>query len=207
MQNYYAIKTESCFVTEVKRSKFIANSFLVSSEQDTAQKLQSIRKKYADASHNCYAYILSNGNSKTSDDKEPSKTAGYPIFEAIKGKNLSDTMVIVTRYFGGVKLGTGGLARAYKDAATAVLEQSGIVNYIYSVQYTVVTDYTTAAASENAINEYGTITAKNYDIKANITAVCPDCKLDEVINKINGITCGKAEISVKEKLFYRYNNC
>lgn len=206
MQSYYTIQNESCAEIEAKKSKFIARSFIVTEESIAAEKLALMRKTYSDASHICYAYILNNGITKNSDDKEPAKTAGYPILEAIKNKNLYNVMVTVTRYFGGVKLGTGGLARAYGGAAAAVLTVSGALNYVYSVQYNVKTEYTYASAVEKAALSSGEITNKVYGEGADITAVCPAESFEEAAGAINGVTSGKAVIAVKNNLYYPYKD-
>lgn len=102
-----------------KKSKFIANLFFVESISDAEEKIKMIKKKYYDAKHNCYAYIINENNEitkKSSDDGEPSGTAGAPMLEILEKNNLGNVLVVVTRYFGGILLGTGGLVRAYSDS-------------------------------------------------------------------------------------------
>ncbi len=125
---------------QVKKSKFIANVFPVDSKEEAEEKLKEISKKYFDAKHNCYAYIVDNYE-KCSDDGEPSKTAGSPILDIIKKKELQNIIVIVTRYFGGILLGTGGLVRAYSDVAKLAIEKSIIVNKIKGIEYSIKIDY------------------------------------------------------------------
>ncbi|WP_081647814.1 YigZ family protein [Butyrivibrio sp. VCB2006] len=117
--------SEGCGEIVEKKSRFIANVFPVETQQQAEEKIAEISKKYWDARHNCYAYVIGvNGeNTKCSDNGEPSGTAGKPILEVINGAGLTNTLVIVTRYFGGVLLGTGGLVRAYTQSA-----QAGIAN-------------------------------------------------------------------------------
>ncbi len=106
----------------VKGSKFIATSIPISSEEKAKLSLEKIKKEFHDATHNPYAYIIAEGGiQKFSDDREPSGTAGKKIFSAIESRNLKDVLVVVTRYFGGVKLGTGGLSRAYYESALKAL--------------------------------------------------------------------------------------
>ncbi len=111
--------------------KFIANVFYINNVQEAEEILKTIKKKYYDAKHNCFAYIVvdESGNiiQKSSDDKEPSGTAGGPILNIINGMNLCNVIVIVTRYFGGILLGTGGLVRAYSEATTKVLNSANII--------------------------------------------------------------------------------
>ena len=113
-----------------KKSRFIANLFYVETKQEAEEKLQEIRKKYYDAKHHCYAYsILEDGKitNKMSDDGEPSGTAGMPILNVIVKKELVNIIAIVTRYFGGTLLGTGGLVKAYSDATIKAIDNTSFV--------------------------------------------------------------------------------
>ncbi|MDR0207219.1 MAG: YigZ family protein [Bacteroidales bacterium] len=116
-------------VFKEKRSKFFAFAFPVENEAEIKEKIAFLKKKYHDASHHCYAYILGADKSayRMNDDGEPPGTAGRPIYGQLLSKNLSNVLVVVVRYFGGVKLGTGGLRVAYKLAAKEVLENALIV--------------------------------------------------------------------------------
>ncbi|MBR3152683.1 MAG: YigZ family protein [Clostridia bacterium] len=111
-----------------KKSKFIGNIFYIESEEEAERIIKETRKKYHDARHNCYAYKINKDNlSRFSDDGEPSGTAGAPMLAVIDGKGLSNILVIVTRYFGGILLGTGGLVRAYSDCTEKVIDESKII--------------------------------------------------------------------------------
>lgn len=134
------IKNESIAEIVVKKSKFIANTFQVNTKEEAEEKINEIRKKYYDAKHNCYGYIVENIE-KSSDDGEPSKTAGAPILDILKKKNLQNVLVIVTRYFGGILLGTGGLVRAYSQSAQEALEMSGVTTKIKGEKYTIFINY------------------------------------------------------------------
>lgn len=114
-----------------KKSKFIANIFYVESVKEAEEKLKEVKKKYYDARHNCYAYSIFTDSGKVerfSDDGEPSGTAGAPILNIISSNELSNILVVVTRYFGGILLGTGGLVRSYSEATLSALEKAEIVN-------------------------------------------------------------------------------
>ena len=113
-----------------KKSKFIANLFYVQTQEEAEEKIKEIRKKYHDARHNCYAYSIMTKDgiiNKMSDDGEPSGTAGNPMLNIILKKELINVLVIVTRYFGGILLGTGGLVRAYSDATLEAIEKAEFV--------------------------------------------------------------------------------
>lgn len=116
-------------ITE-KKSKFIANVFYVKTREEAEEKIKEIRKKYYDARHNCYAYVISLTDEiivKSSDDGEPRKTAGAPILNVINGNELSNILIVVTRYFGGILLGTGGLVKAYTNASLEALKKAEYV--------------------------------------------------------------------------------
>ena len=123
-----------------KKSKFIANVFPVNSKEEAENRINEMKKKYYDARHNCYGYIVDNFE-KCSDDGEPSKTAGAPILDILKKKNLQNILVVVTRYFGGILLGTGGLVRAYSKAAQDAIDKLEIVNKIKGIKYKIFVNY------------------------------------------------------------------
>ena len=121
---------------DVKKSKFIANIIKITDEQDAKEKPNQIRKEYSDARHNCYAYIVYDNETKTkieksSDDREPSGTAGIPMLTLLQKNNLVNVLIVVTRYFGGILLGTGGLVRAYTDSSKQALEAAKIIELQY----------------------------------------------------------------------------
>lgn len=122
-------KENSAEIVE-KKSRFIANIYNVESKEEAEEKIKQIKKKYYDAKHHCFAFSIIEENGitqKSSDDGEPSGTAGAPILNIIKSNNLQNVVIIVTRYFGGILLGTGGLTRAYSEAAGKVIEQSELI--------------------------------------------------------------------------------
>ena len=127
-----------------KKSRFIANLFYVETPQEAEDKIKQVKKKYYDAKHNCFAYITLNGNEiqkKCSDDGEPSGTAGAPMLEILEKQSIYNVVVIVTRYFGGIKLGAGGLTRAYSQAVAEALKEANIVEKHLIDVYDVSLDY------------------------------------------------------------------
>lgn len=127
---YLTLKKETTTEIKIKNSRFIGWSFNRDSVDAALEQLNKIRKQEYNANHNCYAYIVGidpkEQTFKYSDDGEPSGTAGRPIYDYLAGTGVVNALVIVTRYFGGTKLGTGGLVKAYGEAAKAVLDKSGI---------------------------------------------------------------------------------
>jgi uncharacterized YigZ family protein len=114
--------------TKVKGSRFIAESFPAGSVEKAVNELETVRRREHAANHHCFAYRVGFGNEvsfRYSDDGEPNGTAGKPLYDTLCGADLTDTLLVVTRYFGGTKLGTGGLTRAYSEAAALVLTESG----------------------------------------------------------------------------------
>ncbi len=126
-----------------KKSRFIANVFSVDTTAEAEARIAEISKKYWDARHNCYAYVIGENGEQTkcSDNGEPSGTAGKPILEVINGAGITNILIVVTRYFGGVLLGTGGLVRAYTQAAQAGIAGSGVGELVYSQKLIITVDY------------------------------------------------------------------
>ena len=128
-----SIRNNNESIIIINKSKFICNLIKVTSELDAIEKINNIKTKYKDATHNCYAYIINN-KMKFSDDKEPNGTAGMPILNVLKNKKLDNILCVVTRYFGGIKLGAGGLVRAYTNSVTNCLKDNNICEYIKGIE-------------------------------------------------------------------------
>ena len=126
-----------------KKSRFIATVRLVESEEEALEVLEAARKKYWDATHNCFAYVIGERKEtvRCSDDGEPSGTAGRPMLDVLLGEEITNVIVIVTRYFGGTLLGTGGLVRAYSKAVQEGLANSRIIDKKYGVRMEIQSDY------------------------------------------------------------------
>ena len=137
------IQDETTEIVE-KKSKFIANLFYVENAKQVEEKIIEVKKKYHDARHHCIAYRYINENQvieKSSDDGEPSGTAGAPMLNILQKNNLLNILVIVTRYFGGILLGTGGLVRAYSEVTQKAIEQSTLVKKIKRIEIEIKLDY------------------------------------------------------------------
>lgn len=127
-----------------KKSKFIANLFPVGSVEEAEEIIKKTKKKYYDARHNCMAYRIMKEDKiceKSSDDGEPSGTAGAPMLNILQKNNLSNVLIIVTRYFGGILLGTGGLVRAYSDSLLKAIEESHLIGICQGIEMLVTTEY------------------------------------------------------------------
>lgn len=125
--DYKTVRNPAEFIMVEKKSEFIGYCAPVKTEAEAIAFVNSIKKKHSDARHNCYAYVLREGfASRYSDDGEPHGTAGMPILDAIRKAGITDVAVVVTRYFGGILLGTGGLVRAYTAAAAGAVKEAGV---------------------------------------------------------------------------------
>ncbi len=148
-------------ITE-KKSRFLAQAIPVESEDAAREALEEIRKTYWDARHHVFAYRvgIQTVTERFSDDGEPARTAGLPILDVIKGANVQNTLIVVTRYFGGTLLGTGGLVRAYTHSAKAALEEAGIMKKATYVRYTLAMSYPLLGKIQYGLTEAG------YEIEA-----------------------------------------
>lgn len=141
---FYTIDSSATAEIIEKKSRFIANAYNVESKEEAEEKIKQIKKKYYDAKHNCFAFSIIEENNvilKSSDDAEPSGTAGEPILNVIKKNNLRNILIVVTRYFGGILLGTGGLTRAYSNAASSVIEKCNIIKEEKGLEAIIELDY------------------------------------------------------------------
>ncbi len=142
MKEYYTVKNVSNTEFTEKRSRFIGAAFPVKTRDEAEKIIAETKSKYWDAKHNVYAYILRDGNIKRfSDDGEPQGTAGMPVLDVIDKKGLVDVLVIVTRYFGGILLGTGGLVHAYSHSASLAVDESKIICMTPVTECEILCDY------------------------------------------------------------------
>ncbi|ASN04716.1 YigZ family protein [Virgibacillus necropolis] len=148
---YYTIKQEGSSQVVIQKSRFTGHVKRVETEEKAQTFIAEIKKKYHDANHNCSAYIIGEHDhiQKANDDGEPSGTAGVPILEVLKKQKLKDTVIVVTRYFGGIKLGAGGLIRAYGGSASEVIKSTGVVERQLMQGIVVTVDYGLIGKLEN----------------------------------------------------------
>ncbi|HWR38294.1 MAG TPA: YigZ family protein [Patescibacteria group bacterium] len=163
--------------TEIEKSLFICYAARAETEAEAQAFVAQIRKKHADATHNCAAYLVGEapGLQKADDDGEPSGTAGRPMLEIIKKTGLRDTVLVVTRYFGGIKLGAGGLIRAYGKSASTGLKAAGIVERNLHRQLAIMIDYPLLGNVENQlkVHQY-TISAKEFAQQITLNVLEPE---------------------------------
>lgn len=196
------IQTNSENLILIEKSKFYGFSFLINSEDEAKEILSNLSKKYYDSTHICYAYVVG-AKQKCSDNGEPQGTAGKPILDCIKKKKLDNVLVVVVRYFGGIKLGAGGLARAYSNSASAVLDMSGTKESAKCDKLAFVIKPDEIKKVE-LVKKYPIVkdekTTFGQDIVVQI--VCEKDSKDELIQNINNILCRKIEILSCEEVFF-----
>ena len=153
MSAYLTVKDKAERLEVIERSKFICKLFHVENEEEAKAFIEAVNKEHSLATHNCYAFVADDKGlvQKFSDDGEPQGTAGLPMLNALKAQGLKKTLAIVTRYFGGIKLGTGGLARAYGGAVTECVKEAEIVNMHPVVILEAKTDYDEYSKLNNLI--------------------------------------------------------
>ncbi|MBE6733595.1 MAG: YigZ family protein [Ruminococcaceae bacterium] len=168
MNSYITIKEPEIAELTEKKSRFIATLSPCTTEEEATAILAEIKSKYWDARHNVYAYILRSGTVRFSDDGEPHGTAGKPVLDVLAGSGLTDVIVVVTRYFGGILLGTGGLVRAYSGAAKLVTDNVQRVEMCPCVWCKIVCDYQNHQRLITLINDNGG-TVTNEEFTDNVT--------------------------------------
>ncbi|NOQ97367.1 MAG: YigZ family protein [Calditrichae bacterium] len=164
------------YISEIKiqGSRFVAQIFHTATQDKAVEKYAQIKKKYHDATHNCYAYRIDMNQYRFSDDGEPSGTAGRPILHIIEGRDLFQTLTVVTRYFGGTKLGTGGLKRAYSEAVRKCLDQVYIIEKTRFKEVKITTKYDLLDRVREIISRHqGNIISSDYSDKVILISHIP----------------------------------
>ena len=198
MSEYIVVKEGAEGLYEEKKSRFICMTFKVDNEEQVAAILEAVRKKYWDARHNCHAFVIGENNEITrcSDDGEPSGTAGKPILEVITGAGVHNCLVVVTRYFGGTLLGTGGLVRAYTKAAKDSLSNSRLARLVQGEEYSIVTDYNSIGKIQYIVPQFNAkITDSVYTDKVEVFVEVVKEDSKALLNQITEGTGGRALIT------------
>lgn len=187
----------------IEKSRFIASAIHVDTVEQAVEFVEQKRKKYYDATHNCYAYIVGD-KAKFSDDGEPQGTAGMPMYECIKNNNLDYVCVVITRYFGGVKLGAGGLVRAYSGATADVLKAANKVQMRLCRQAEVTIEYALLKTVRRAMQ--GVAIEQNVDFADKVTLryLFLSELSGTICNIVSQNTLGKGQITLKNELLCPY---
>lgn len=202
--SYMTVKKESKYELTEKKSRFIGYIKPIKTEEEAINFINEIKTKHWDARHNVYAYILKEYNiSRYSDDGEPHGTAGVPVLDILKKSNLQNVIIVVTRYFGGILLGTGGLVRAYSMAAAGAIKSANVVEMNLCYECELLCDYNQYGKVTNIINECtGTIddTVFTQEIK-----LCFHIKKENLLQlskKLLEISSGMLNYEIKNEKFY-----
>lgn len=192
-----------------KKSRFICNVLPINTEEEAIEFIEKTKKKYWDARHNCFAYVIGERQQiqRCSDDGEPSGTAGKPMLDVLLGKKISNVVVVVTRYFGGTLLGTGGLVRAYQKSTQEGLEASVVFEKCYGNQVSIQTDYNGIGKLQYiaATMELHTLDTE-YTDKVIMKLLVPVEQQNELEQKVIEATSGRAIIEIEDMIYYGVYN-
>lgn len=188
-----------------KKSRFIATVRPVKSEEEAIAFIESMKKKYWNATHNCSAYVLGEHFQiqRCSDDGEPSGTAGKPMLDVLLGEEIHDVVVVVTRYFGGTLLGTGGLVRAYSGSTKEGLLASKVITKMYGQKFSIETDYTGLGKIQYILGQRGlTILDSIYTDKVVLEVLLPEDEIKGVLDEIREGTNGQAKMEKQAECYF-----
>lgn len=190
-----------------KKSRFIGMACCVSDEAEALDVVASVKKQYYDAKHHCYAYILDESRQRSADDGEPQGTAGRPILDVIAGRKMEKTLVVVTRYFGGTLLGTGGLTRAYSQAAKEALDNAVLIERLLAFKSTLELEYDFYGKLENLLSGYDVhITDVQFTDKVSVSFLTNEKDFSAVDKKLTGLSNGALSIADSPQVIYGVHN-
>lgn len=203
MEDYRTVEGRARAELEEKRSRFIASLAFADTEQKALDFLAEIREANRTARHNVYAYILREGNrTRYSDDGEPPKTAGLPVLEVLTHAGLTDCVLVVTRYFGGILLGTGGLVRAYTTATARALEAAEVVTVRSVVELEVTVDYSLYERAALLIQAAGAKLAEpQFTDRVTLRWQMPEGTEPPLLEQLRELTRGGAQVSVSQPFY------
>nr|WP_144927316.1 YigZ family protein [Paenibacillus bovis] len=201
LPNYFTVKEHGEHEIVIQKSRFIAHVKRAETEEEAQNFIQEIKKQHWNATHNCSAYMIGEHDQiqKANDDGEPSGTAGVPMLEVLKKRNLKDTVVVVTRYFGGIKLGAGGLIRAYGKATSEGINAVGVVERKLMAIMHVKADYTWLGKLENEIRSSQYLLKEiHYSDLVEVEVYVEDAQTEAFSEWITELTNGQATITVEK---------
>lgn len=206
MKEYFITSEKGNGEVVEKKSRFIAHVIPVVSEEEALQIIEGLKKEYWDARHNCYAFVTGANNEvqRFSDDGEPQGTAGKPILEVLLNKNVHNTLILVTRYFGGTLLGTGGLIRAYGQAALEGLKNAEIQAVFEGVSFELAVDYESIGKIKYNMVQFGVGDAEEeYGEDVTLKIQMKKADFEKFKTSVVDATSGKAKFSIVKECEYR----
>lgn len=205
LDRYKTVRQASSKEIVIKKSRFIGHVMPVESEEEAVAFIEEIKKKHWNATHNCSAYMIGERDEiqKQSDDGEPSGTAGKPILEVIRNQGRKNVAIVVTRYFGGIMLGAGGLIRAYTDGAVAAIESGEPITRVLHRQILVELDYTWLGKVENELRNRGVRMGEtNFADTVTLTCLPLDGDAESFMTWMVDLTQGQSLITEGERLYF-----
>ncbi|HHU49367.1 MAG TPA: YigZ family protein [Clostridiales bacterium] len=191
----------------IQKSRFIGLTYLVTEEEELSRYLEDARERYPNATHYCYGAVIGLDGllQRFSDDGEPGGTAGMPILQVLMQKELRNVLVVVVRYFGGVKLGAGGLVRAYRRTATEAVNQAGVVKMVLSSRALVSIDYSLLGSVEHFLHQPGIMIQEiSYGGKVNIHLLTNQ-NWDELKGRLTDLCSGNVEIEKLDSIYHYWD--
>ncbi|MDK2564704.1 YigZ family protein [Romboutsia sedimentorum] len=188
----------------IEKSTFIGYAKPIKSEEEAIEFINEIKKKHKDARHNVWSYTVGKNMNiqRYSDDGEPQGTAGIPTLEVIKKEDLRDVVIVVTRYFGGIKLGAGGLVRAYTKGAKIGIEAGQVIQKVLYREVSIKIDYTQLGKVQNEIMNMGYFIKDTiYEENVEIVVYSRSNEVENIMTKITDITSATADIQIREELY------
>ena len=203
MESYITLNHYASFEYEDRKSVFIGEAKPVSTEDEALSFIESVKKRYPDARHHVYAYVLrENSIMRFTDDREPQGTAGMPVLDVIRKNGLTDTVIVVTRYFGGTLLGTGGLVRAYTAAAIGAVESAEIITYDIYVTLNISATYSDYQKFAPIFSDAGyRVEDVRYTDKVILRGSVRKASLDSMMDRLVQTTSGRVNIEILDEKF------
>lgn len=205
LEQYRTVRSPGSREVVIRKSRFIGHVMPVESEEEAVQFIEDIKKQHWNATHNCSAYMIGERDEiqRQSDDGEPSGTAGKPILEVIRSQNVKNVAIVVTRYFGGIMLGAGGLIRAYTDGAVLALEAGEVITRVLRREVFVELDYTWLGKVENELRGRGIQTGETlFTDKVTLLCLPRNEEGDAFMAWITDLTQGQALVTEGRRLYY-----
>ncbi len=193
----------------IEKSKFIGYAKPVEKEEEAIAFIESIRSKHWNATHNVPVYLIGKNNEiqRYSDDGEPAGTAGIPILDMLKKEEIRNVVIVVTRYFGGIKLGTGGLVRAYTSTAKLVLKEAKVIEKVLYDLIKIRIDYSLMGKVQNELLTAGYVIKETFfDDAVNLYIYSEPDQTERCVQMITNLTSGKAEIQVEDTVYLNVEN-
>ncbi|TFH04298.1 MAG: YigZ family protein [Methanosarcina sp.] len=197
MNNYKTLRSPGMAQREFKNSKFIGYARQVKNETEAKAFIKEIKELHRDADHNVSAYFVKEGGSfalRYDDDGEPAGSSGKPVFKVLESKGLYNAAVVVTRYFGGIKLGFGGLSRAYRETAISAIEEAGTVEVFEEVRFRIRFGYPEIQKIKNLIEEHGKVEEEKYSDTVEFIILVKKSFEENFLEKLAKLTRNEVEL-------------